>query len=196
MRGLSALNSMPRTVLRRRNRNRERKVPEQILPGGGQGETLRRGDDEIGFAELPALRQRGKRRPRGGITLRRASFDPLPDQLDLIVAKTSLVIEIAVAVFGQPRWHRAAGDRLDDLTSAPANRLVLEDTEGSAREANRIRRSRPLIDRPMTGRAVLVKNRRDVVIERRRRVPLTAGQTNHGQARGPRASSPHLQMIR
>ncbi len=193
---MSALNSIPRTYFVVAIGTGKRKVPEQILPGGGQGETLRRGDDEIGFAELPALRQRGKRRPRGGITLRRASFDPLPDQLDLIVAKTSLVIEIAVAVFGQPRWHRTAGHRLDDLTSAPANRLVLEDTEGSAREANRIRRLRPLIDRPMTGRAVLVKNRRDVVIERRRRPALDSRPEQRDQARGPRASSSHLQMIR
>ena len=123
---------------RRRERNRNRGVPEQILACGRQRETLRRGDDQIGFAELPALRQRGKRRPRAGRP---------PARLDRPIAESARfdrregdgVIEIAVAVFGQPRRHCPAGHGLNDLTSAPANRLILEDTERRAREADRIR---------------------------------------------------------
>jgi len=186
----------PADVLRGRNRHRNREVPEEIFAGGRQGETLGCGDNEIGFAELPALRQLGQRRPCSRIALRCASFNPLPNQLDLIVAKTALVIEIAIAVFGQPRWHRTARHRLNDLTSSPANRLVLEDAERGAREANWIRRSRCLIDGPMTARAVLIENRCDVVIEGRRRAAPASRTDQRENTRGTRAASFHFQMTR
>src|SRR5262249_33584571 len=159
-----------------------RKVSEDVLSGRRQREVVRRGDHQIGLPELPALRHRGKRRTRGRITLGRAALNPLPNQLDLIVAQTALVIEVAVAWLGEPWRHRAAGNRLEYLASLRANRGVLEHAEGGARKANWIRRTRRVIDRPMTRGAVLIENRRDVVRERRRRLPRAAGQNHRAYA--------------
>jgi hypothetical protein len=116
----------------------------------------------------------------------------LPDHLDLIVAQPTLVIEVAVPVLGQPRRHRPAGHRLNDLASAAANRVVLEDAERRAGEADRIGRPRGLIDRTMTCGAVLIENWRHVAIERRGRAPLTSNENHRGHA-NPQAPTPNLQ---
>src|SRR5215831_268107 len=83
-------------IFRGGNRNRNRKVSEDVFSSGRQREVVRRGHHQIWLPELPALRQRGQRRTCGRIALGRTALDPLSNQLDLRVGQTALVIEVTV----------------------------------------------------------------------------------------------------
>ena len=113
-------------------------------------------EDRIGLADAPAVgidRLRGK---VGGVAFGRAGRDPVQNGFFLDVGQAAVVQERAVRRIGVPGRHRALGDLRADRPGP------------GARVAKSQERHRRNFARPVASRAVLVKDRRDVLGKRRR----------------------------
>ena len=77
----------------------------------GRHDVLRRRDDDVGLADVPAIRvvELARLRHIGGVAHRRARVDPLDDLLDLVVAQRWIVLEAlnADVRIDAPRRHLA-----------------------------------------------------------------------------------------
>ena len=112
---------------------------------------LRHRHDGVRLANLPAvgvLRSRGQIR---GIALRRAGARPPDDRVPVGVAQPAIVREPAVRRIRVPCWHPAARHLLADRLRPRPRVLVRQE------------RHRRDLARPMTRRAVLVKDGRDIL---------------------------------
>ena len=137
------------------DRQRHGEDAEDIALLARQGVAGGQRDDEIGSAEVPPIRparQRG-RRPRSFNRIAR----PPADQLDPFRGQPRLSNELAGMAVGLPRRHEAAGGDGGNLRRPPAGVVEGQQVEG------------PGAARPVALGAVAVQQRRDILVEGRRR---------------------------
>ena len=125
------------------------------MTAGSYRKTRWHREDLIRLSGLPAIGKRRKRRFIAGVALRRAVLGPSPDQSNLIVRQAPLVGKLTVSRFRFPWWHEAtlrrAGDQLRTLCCI----FISEQREWRYFAGT------------MAGRTVLIKKRRDMLVERR-----------------------------
>src|SRR4051794_26298815 len=80
----------------RRNGHREDEIPKNLLTVGGKLVRLSHAQHQVGSAKLPLIAELGRLRRTGGGPERLALFYPILNELDLRVAQTPLLCEIAV----------------------------------------------------------------------------------------------------
>jgi hypothetical protein len=127
-------------------------------------------DDQVGLSERPSAVEVQRRRQIARIALRRAVVDPLRDRVDLVLGQDARIGKDCAT------FHRLPGRHLPRLDH------VLDVVCLRRRIGARHQRERPDVARVMTGVAVLLKNARDFVAERRAGWPR--GRTRGARARG------------
>ena len=139
------------TVFRESSRNRE--VSIDVGTARRHFERLWHLENQIGFAELPTVRERRYLRHLRRVSARHPLRDPLTDRLNLFIRQSPLVGEIAEAVLGVPRRHVPRLGHVRDQRAALCHVLITDE------------RKRRGFAWPMAGDAVLIKDRRDVFAE-------------------------------
>jgi hypothetical protein len=154
-----------------RRRDGHDEVTKHLAIGGPYGKCIRTRHHEVGRAQLPAIGKYRRRAPVCRVACGRTLCHPLLDEGDLIVTQTALVDEAAVTRFRQPGRHRPRAGRFGDCLRVCVGARVVEQAEGRTGDAELADASwpwtggGPAINRPMTGRAVRVQDRRDVLVE-------------------------------
>lgn len=120
-----------------------------------QRERLRHLDNQVGFAELPARRERRRLRQSGGIALDGTATDPAKDRFHFLVAEATLAEERSVARLRQPGRHVTILDDDGDVLGMAADVVVGQQAERRGAVG------------PVAGGALLPDNRRHVARERR-----------------------------
>ena len=133
--------------------HRQDEIPENLLPVGGKGVRLPDAEDEVGRTELPLIAEPGRLRRAGDRTQGRALADPVLNELDLGGGQAAFFGEIAVAGLGKPRRHVAAFGYRGNLGGVTFHVVIVEEREWRC------------FTGPMTGRAVMVHDGSDLLIE-------------------------------
>ena len=136
-------------------------------------------DHGVRRADHPALRKYRLRRHRLQVTRGSPRVHPTHDEFFFRRAQSAIVRPGAVRRVCVPRRHRALHDVVLDRTRPGSGVLIGNE------------RHRRDLARPVTGRAVLVKDRRDVLGEGHRRSGSTAGVLCHGGRRRECEESGH-----
>ena len=141
-------------VAARRQRQRVDELPVAIALPRLQHEGTRHRRHEIGRPELPAVRERGRRRQIRRVPFGRPGVRPAPNQRDLIRAQPAGAEELVIAGRRHPRRHLPRTRRARDVVSMLLRVRVLQQRKGRD------------LPGPMTGDAIGVEDRRDVLRER------------------------------
>ena len=124
----------------------------------GGHDVLRRGDDQIGLPDVPAIGvvELARLGHVGHVAERRARVDPFHDLCDFVFTKRRIVLEALEADvrIDAPRRHRALGDLLLDRSRPGPDVLVRE------------QRHRRHLPGAMAALTRLLQDRRDVLRER------------------------------
>src|SRR5438094_5952898 len=123
------------------------------MTAGSYRKTRWHREDLIRPSGLPAICKRRKRRLIARVALRRAVLGPSPDQSNLIIRQAPLVGKLAVSRFRFPWWHEAALRRAGDQLRTPCCIFISEQREWR------------YFAGAMAGGAMLIKNRRDILVE-------------------------------
>src|SRR5438093_10433238 len=110
--------------------------------------------DLIRLSGLPAIDRRRKRRLIAGVALRRPVLGPDHDQSNLIIRQAPLVGKLAVSRLRFPWWHEAALRRAGNQLRTLCCIFISEQREWR------------YFAGAMAGGAMLIKNRRDILVER------------------------------
>ena len=137
------------------HRQRHREDAEDVARLAGQGVAVGQRHHQVGLAEMPAVGPARRRRRRTRALDRR--LRPAGDARDLVGGEPRLGDELAGVAVGLPRRHEAAGGDRGQLRRAPAGVVEGEEVE------------RPGPARPVALGAVRMEQRRDVLVEGRRR---------------------------
>ena len=124
------------------------------MTAGGYRKTRRHREDLIRLSGLPAIGKRRKRRFIAGVAFRRAVLGPSPDQSNLIIRQAPLVGKLTVSRLRFPWWHEAALRRAGDQLRTLCCIFISEQREWR------------YFAGAMAGGAMLIKNRRDILVER------------------------------
>src|SRR5262249_18823690 len=139
------------------------KVDVFVTPCGAHLEFIRHREHGVRLADAPAFNKGARRGKIRGIPFRGTRIDPADDRLDLAVAEPAIVGKLANTGIGVPWGHHAPQDLFANR-ARPWARL-LEAHEGH----------RPNLAGTMAGLAALLKNRHDVLGERRYRLLRSLG---------------------
>ena len=110
-------------------------------------------DNQIGLAQLPSGSEPGRLRLSGGVAFRHALLHPLLNQRDIAVIEPAVVAIRVRSRLRFPRRHQARGSSRGNNASLVPDVLIRKQSE---------RRSLP---RTMAGRAMVVNDRCDLLIE-------------------------------
>jgi hypothetical protein len=117
-------------VLELVDRHRQDEVAEQILAFSRDGERLAHGQDEVGLAQLPAVRKARLCRTVARVALDGSLVDPIPERVDVVRVEPPLPFEmpeLAVASGGMSdsRWSSRSASPLLDVVNSSAVRTDL-----------------------------------------------------------------------
>ena len=134
------------------------KVDVFVAACGAHLEFIRHREHGVRLADAPTFNKGSRRGKIRGITFRGTRIDPADDRLDLALAEPAIVGKLANTGIGVPWRHRAPQDLFANRPRPWAH--LLEAHEGHRRN----------LAGAMTGLAALLKNRHDVLSERRCRL--------------------------
>ncbi len=146
-----------REILLAREIRRQHEAAILIVAITGDGVGAIERQNLVRRARLPSFRKLRRDRLVARIAFRRAGAYPVADAIDLGIGEPALVRKRSVSLLRLPRRHHVLRRHRRDLLRAARGILVGEQGE------------RRNLAGAMAGGAVLVQNRRDVLVERRRR---------------------------